>query len=318
MSTITAQVQQVLAGAIADYGHGSSRSLQSREGRIGPSDLGWCRQKATLMTRGVPQSDVKPINAAQIGTAIHLYVAEAFGAVKNDDWFIETPVTATFPNGAEISGTADLIMSDWNAVIDVKTVDGFEWIKREGTSQNHKFQRHTYAMGAIAAGMLDEEKPMYVGNLYIDRSGKEKEPLLLMEEFDYTLTDQITSWIDDVIYAAKQGEDASRDIPAPVCAQICEHFTVCRGNLPVEEGGEQIEDPMRLAAIRMFDEGRDLEKRGSQMKKEAGAILVDTNGVGNVDGVLFQVRNVWVNPTRVDAFDKKGYNRLDVKRVKTS
>jgi hypothetical protein len=316
MSDPTAQMQQVLAGAISDFGHGSARTLQSKEGRIGPSDLGWCRMKATLMTRGVPQSDVKPINSAQIGTAIHAYVAEAFGAVKNDDWHIEVPVTATFPNGAEISGTADLIMSDWNACIDVKTVDGFEWVKREGTSQNHKFQRHTYTLGGIAAGLLDDSKPLYVGNLYIDRSGKEKEPLLLIEEFDPSLTDQISSWIDDVIYAAKNGEDASRDIPAPVCAQICEHFTTCRGNLPIEEGGESISDEMRISAIKMFDDGRELAKRGEQMKKEAGAILVDTNGIAVIDGITWQVRNVWVNPTRVDAFEKRGYNRLDVKSLK--
>jgi hypothetical protein len=312
----TTNMQRVLADAIDSYGRGSTRTLQSRAGIMGPSDIGFCRQKAALMTRGVAQTDVTPINSAQIGTAIHEYVAKAFEAANPDNWLIEQPVTAKLPSGAEISGTADLILTDWNAVIDVKTVDGFEWIKREGTSQNHKYQRHLYAMGAIAAGHVEDNGTLLVGNLYIDRSGKEKEPLLLAEPFDPTLTDQIDSWIGDVIYAVKQGEDASRDIPAPVCEKICEFYTVCRGNLPVEDGGEQIEDDMRINAVRMFEDGRQMAKLGEQMKKEAGAILIDTNGIAVVDGVRWQVRNTYVNPTRVEAFEKKGFNRLDVRKMK--
>lgn len=309
-------IQRALSLAISDYGRNSPRTLQSREGRIGPSDIGFCRQKAVLMTRGVEQTDEKPIAAAQIGTAIHAYVAQAFEWANPDNWIVESPVTATLPNGVEISGTADLILTDWNALIDVKTVDGFEWIKREGVSQNHRYQRHLYAIGAVQAGHLRDDDTLLVGNLYIDRSGKESNPLLLIEPFDPTLTDEVVSWIDDVIYAARNNEDASRDIPAPICERICEWYTACRGNLPTEEGGEFISDPQRIAAIAMFDEGRSLEKMGAQMKKEAGAILIDTNGIANIDGVKWQVRNTYVNPTTVQAFEKAGYNRLDVRRMK--
>ena len=312
----TVSMQQVLADAIADFGRNAPRSVQSREGRIGPSDVGFCRQKAALMTRGVEQTDEKPIAAAQIGTAIHAYVAQAFEWANPDNWIVERPVTATLPNGVEISGTADLILTDWNALIDVKTVDGFEWVKREGTSQNHKFQRHLYALGAIEAGLLRDDDTLLVGNLYIDRSGKESVPLLLTEPFDPTLTSEVVSWIDDVIYAVKHNEDASRDIPAPICEKICEWYTVCRGNLPTEEGGEIIDDDTRITAIKMFDEGRALEKMGVQMKKEAGAVLVDSNGIATIDGVRWQVRNTYVNPTTVQAFEKAGYNRLDVRKMK--
>jgi hypothetical protein len=295
------------------------RSRQSREGVLGPSDIGFCRQKAALTTQGVERTDETPIVAAQIGTAIHRYVAEAFKAANPDNWFVdEVRVTATLPSGVTISGTPDLIMQDWNAVIDVKTVDGFSWIKREGTSQNHKMQRHLYALGAAQAGLLDEDKPMFVGNLYIDRSGKEKEPLLVIEDYDPSLTAEIDSWVGDVIYAVQHGEDASRDIPSPICEQICEFFTVCRGNLPVEEGGEMIEDLERIAAIRMFVDGRELEKEGAQMKKEAGALLYDTNGTANVDGVAYNVRNTYVTPTTVQSFEKQGYNRIDVRKARVS
>jgi hypothetical protein len=314
MSIDTATLQKVLADAIDEFGRRAPRTLQSKAGIMGPSDLGFCRQKAALMTRGVEQTDDTPINSAQIGTAIHTYLAEAFEWANPDNWLVERKVTARFPSGAEISGTADLIMTDWNAVIDAKTVDGFEWVRREGTSLNHKYQRHTYAMGAIAEGLLDEDKPVYVGNLYIDRSGKEKEPLLIIEEFDPTMTIEIDSWIGDVIYAVQNNEDTSRDIPAPVCEKICEFYTVCRGDLPVEDGGENIDDEMRINAVRMFVDGRDLEKTGAQMKKEAGAILIDTNGVAVVDGQRYTVRNTYVNPTTVQAFEKNGYNRIDIRK----
>jgi len=313
MSTIE-DMRRALADAIDQFGRSSDRSAQSRAGIMGPSDIGFCRNKAALMTRGIEQTDETPINSAQIGTAIHSYLAEAFEWANPDNWLVERKVTALFPSGAEISGTADLIMLDWNAVIDAKTVDGFEWVKREGSSLNHKYQRHTYALGAIQEGLLDESKPILVGNLYIDRSGKEKQPLLIIEEFDPTMTVEIDSWIGDVIYAVENNEDAMRDIPAPVCEKICEFYTACRGDLPVGDGGDVIEDPMRIDAVRMFVEGRDLEKQGQQMKKEAGAILIDSNGVAVVDGNRYTVRNTFINPTTVQAFEKAGYNRIDVRK----
>lgn len=302
----------LVAAAIKAYSDGSSRSLQSAAGIIGPSDLGFCRQKATLMTRGVEQSDSKPTAAAQIGTAIHTYAGEALRAMF-PHWIVDDhKVTATFPSGAQVSGTPDIIAPDYNALIDIKTVDGFAWVKREGTSLNHRYQRHTYALGAIQEGLLDDSKPLFVGNLYIDRSGKEPEPLLLIEPFDPSLTDEIDSWIGDVIYAAKHGEDASRDIPSPVCEKICEYFTVCRGGLEVHEGGEFIEDPDLKAAIRMYVEGRDMEKEGSKLKREASTRLAGVNGS---DGE-WQVRWVSVAPTTVQAFEKQGFDRLDVRKMR--
>lgn len=308
----------LMAAAIKGYGEGSERSAQSAAGILGPSDLGFCRQKAALMTRGVEPSDSVSIAAAQIGTAVHTYVGTALRSYF-PGWIIdERRVTATFPSGAEVSGTPDVIAPDWNAIVDVKTVDGFEWVRREGTSQAHKYQRATYALGAIQEGLLDGSKTVYVGNLYIDRSGKEKEPLFVIEEFDWTLIDEIDSWIADVQYAVMNREDASRDIPAPICERICDRFTVCRGNLPVEDGGESITDPERVAALTMYVEARDLEKAAGQQKREAQAILAGTNGIGMVDGKAFQVRWTHINETEIAASVRGSYDRMDVRAVKTS
>ena len=304
-------LQQRLAQAIHDYSYADPRSKQSRDGILGPSDLGFCRQKAVLTTREVQQTDKTNEAAARIGTAIHRYVAQAF-AQANQGWIADSEkVTATFPSGVAISGTPDLICPSENAIIDVKTVDGFEWVKRNGTSLNHKYQRHAYALGAMQAGLLDGSRTVYVGNMYIDRSGKEPEPFFIIEEFDPSLTGEVDSWIGDVIYAVKNGEDASRDIPAAVCEKICPFFTACRGGLPVDEGS-LIDSPELVAAVDMYVDARDLEKRAKQMKDEASAVLAGTNGSTGT----WQVRWVEIPPTVVERFEKRGYTRLDIRKAR--
>lgn len=291
----------------------SARSEQSRQGVMGPSDLGFCRQKAALMTRGVGQTDSNDKWSAAVGIAIHNYV-EGVLHKAFPDWILgsvnERKVTAVFPCGAEISGTPDIIIPEHQIIIDIKTVDGLATVKREGASQSHKFQRHTYAMGAVHDGIFDPTKPVCVGNLYFDRSGKESEPYLILEEFDPSLTDQIDSWITDVIYAVKNSEDAMRDLPSPICERICEYFTVCRGDMPMTEGAEFITDAMLLSAVDQYNEGKDLAKMGKQLKDEAAATLAGVNGTTG----KWTVRWTQVNPTRVESFEKQGYLRLDIRR----
>ena len=305
----------LISAAIRAYSDSSDRSIQSDRGVLGPSDIGFCRQKAVLMTRGVAPTDSTPIMPAAIGTAIHNYVE---AAVKEmfPDWLVgsidKIRVTATLPSGAEISGHPDIVIPADNTLLDLKTKDGLEWAKREGASQSNKFQRHLYVLGCIEAGLLDDSKPIYVGNAFLDRSGKEELVITDTAEWDPTLTNEIDAWVTDVIYAVKNKEDASRDIPSAVCERICSHFTACRGGLEVHEGGEQITDDTLVSAIRMYVEGRDMAKTAEQMKKEASSVLYGVNGS---DGT-WQVRWVEVQPTRVEAFDKQGYTRLDIRKVR--
>ena len=301
--------------AIVSFMNNSERSIQASEGRLGPSDIGFCRQKAALMVRGVAATDVTPKWAAAVGTSIHNYVEEA---IKQSfpEWILgsidDLSVTATLPSGAQISGHPDIVIPNANTVLDIKTVDGFAWVKREGTSQNHKYQRHLYAMGCIEAGLFDKTKPVYVGNIYFDRSGKEPKPIVFVEEMDPMLTDEIDSWVQDVIYAVKHNEDASRDIPAAICERICQHFTACRGSLETFEGGELIIDTTLVSAVDMYTEARNMEKTAKQMKTEASAMLAGVNGSTG----QWQVRWVEVQPSRVESFDKQGYSRLDIRKAR--
>lgn len=308
------KIQGLIAGALKAHMDGSSRSKQAADGILGPSDIGFCRQKASLMTRGIAATDDPPKWAAAVGTALHNYI-EAAVKEAHPDWLVGSidgiRVTATLPSGAEISGHPDIVVKSANAVLDIKTVDGFQWVKREGTSLQHKYQRHLYAMGLIQAGILDGAQTVLVGNIYFDRSGKEPEPLVLVEDMDPTLTPEIDSWVQDVIYSVNHGEDASRDVPAAVCERICSHFTVCRGSLETQEG-EFIDNPELLSAVDMYVQGRDMKKEGEAMQKAAQALLDGVNGSTGT----YQVRWVDVQPTTVESFEKSGYRRMDVRKVR--
>lgn len=315
MSERAEKIKELITASLSEYMDRSPRSVQSAEGILGPSDIGFCRQKAALMVREIPQTDNPPKWAAAVGTALHNYI-EAAVKKAHPDWLCGSidniRVTATLPSGASISGHPDIVVESANAVLDIKTVDGFEWIKRSGTSQQHKYQRHLYALGLIESGILDSSKTVLVGNIYFDRSGKEPEPMVLVEEMDATLTAEIDSWIQDVIYAVKNNEDASRDVPAAVCERICSHFTACRGELGVENDSILIEDIELVSAVNMYVDAREMSKQAEQMKKEAQSRLFGVNGSTGE----YQVRWVEVAPTKVESFEKTGYSRMDIRKVR--
>jgi len=306
----------LISAAIRSYSDSSDRSVQSDNGILGPSDIGFCRQKAVLMTRGVAATDSTPIMPAAIGTAIHNYTEAAIKEMF-PTWLVgsidKIRVTAVLPSGAEISGHPDIIIPEDNVLLDLKTKDGLTWAKREGASQSNKFQRHLYVLGAISSGLLDKTRPIYVGNAFLDRSGKEELLITDVAEYDPTLTDEIDAWVTDVIYAVKNKEDASRDLPSAVCERICSHFTACRGGMQMNDGGEQIDNPELVAAINMYVEARDMAKEADQMKKEASAILHGVNGATN----SWQVRWVDIQPSTVESFEKQGYSRLDIRKVRS-
>jgi len=304
-------IAQTIADDLRLFETASERSQQSRLGILGPSDIGFCRQKAALVTRGIDPTDEKKMWAAQVGTAIHNYV-EAVLKQRHPDWILgsidKLHVTATLPSGAAIGGHPDIVIPELNAVIDIKTVDGFEWVRRQGTSDSHKYQRWLYALGCIQEGVLDGTKTVWVGNLYFDRSGKEQNPLIHLEEFTYDLDHEIDSWIHDVQYAVMHDEDAMRDITSSVCAQICEFFTVCRGNLPVHEGQEFTEDPTIKGGIQLGVEAQQMEKRAKAMRAEAKQILKGFNGT---DGE-YQVRWTETAATFIEGYTRSGSVKMEI------
>jgi len=321
MSQDVIEMEQVIAdmvtAAVKAGIENDPRTQQSRAGRIGPSDIGFCRQKVALMTKGVSPTDATDPWAAGVGSAVHAYIERYLRAAYAPEWLVDdTRVEATLPRtGSVIGGKPDLILKDFNAIIDAKTVDGLKTVQTYGPSLSHRYQRHLYAMGAIDAGLLDPNRQVYVGNLYIDisRGGspEDSKTWVTIEPFDDALTDEIDSWVEDTIYAVRYDEDASRDVAAPVCERFCEFFTACRGALPMRES-EPLDDPEIKQAIQMYVSGRTMERDGKQMKDEASAVLKGLNGS---DGE-WQVRTVEIGAADVPGFTRKASTRLDVRRVR--
>lgn len=288
-----------------------SRSTRSTQSRVGASEVGWCRQQMALKIGEVPKSDSRKMWAAYIGTAIHDSVFADLRPIF-PDWIIESEeVTATLPSGVEIVGHPDIIVPEWNMVIDLKTKDGLESVRRYGGNQSNRWQVWLYAKGAMQAGLLDPDKPVYCALAYLDRSGKSDEVYVTTEEFDPTLESEINEWLNDVIYAVQHREDAHRDIAAPVCERICEYFTVCRGSLPVGEN-EIIDSPEIRQAVEQFVTARDEEKTAKRLKDEARTVLTGLNGVAGG----YQIRTTEIPESDVPGFTRAASTRLDVRKVR--
>lgn len=307
-------VATIIQTAIKAKSDSTPRTQRSHAGIIGPSDVGFCRQKAVLMTLGTPQSDTKPSWAADVGTAVHWWVEDAL-ATAFPGWLCGDRsvgrVTATLSNGVEITGTPDVVVPEWNAVLDIKTKAGLETAMRYGDTEAYRFQRWIYALALTQAGILDPTKPVYVGNVYLDRSGTEETPYVTLAEWDDETGASVVAWLDDVLYAVVHQEDASRDVAAPVCEKICEYFTVCRGQLPVAEQ-EFITDDETRQAIRMYVEGRDLAKKAKQMQEEAKATL---SGINGSDGE-WQVRWSFQGESEVPGYTRAPSMKIDVRRAR--
>ena len=136
-------------------------------------------------------------------------------------------------------------------------------------------------------------------------------PFCEVQPLDPMLDDEITQWIEDVKYAVQHDEDASRDVPAPICAMICEFYSVCRGGLPASES-DLYTDPDIIEATRMYVEGREMATEGEKQRKAAAKMLTGLNGVA--DG--FQIRTTHVNETDVPGFFRRGYDKVEVVPVK--
>lgn len=324
MSDIETQVTDLIVEGLTRYDDNRERSVQSREGGLGMSDLGFCRQKATLQLRGT-QADERvfgeggievPNWAANVGSAIHNWLDEAF---RDDDAVVlgseYGPVSAEFPSSRTVvSGHFDLAIPSLNLLLDAKTKNRLEPARREGVTQNNVYQRHAYAMGAVAAGLLRDDGTLKVGNLFLDRSGKDKRPWVQITDFDPTLTHEIDQWLEDVVYAWQHNEDASRDVPATMCPYFCEFFDTCRGGV-LEDTHDPtlITDPDQIRAVQMYLEGQDLARRAKDLQGIAKPILAGANGRAVLEDVDVQVR--WTH-VQASEFTRSAYDQINVKRMK--
>lgn len=258
--------------ALIDHENARPRSQQVR---LGPSEIGGCREYMRNVMVGTPMQDngrVWPV-AAVVGTLLgsHLesVLATAMGART------EVSVTTKLPNGLKVSGHADIVLVEDNAVVDAKSKDGFATIRREGPSLENLIQVSVYALGLVQMGILQPGCTAHL--IYVDRSGNEQ--TLVEVEMDWeTIQEHVNravTRVTEVIEAQEhidQGEvEFARDLRDKVPTFCYSEKVLCPFRDACWKGSEWvppefIEDPDILHVISEFIQARDEEKESGQRK----------------------------------------------------
>lgn len=289
----------------------SDRSMQSRQFKVGISDLGFCSERVRRMLDNQVPGD-KDMLPAWIGTALGDHAEQAVMAMwPHAHRQVEVTVRLIGERGTyNVTGHPDLIVDD--KLVDIKTGRGLGLPRRSGPSQQQQFQRHCYAVGAWNAGYfgdlpLEEVK---VANVWIDRAADERELYVQMEAFDPGVVEQAGWWLDDVIYAYIHQEEARKEPPREMCFKVCGFAPECRGADIRDEQGLITDDGI-LTAVDMYREGLDLVKEGEKLKDQAKAHLTEVNGSTGEYAVSW----THVNGGEV-SYTRGAYERLNIRRTK--
>jgi hypothetical protein len=330
MNLLERDMADAVYQSMQNAANGTERSAQQQDFRLGISNLGHCRQYAALMTKQVPFSDERDKTAAFIGTVLGAAIEKQM-KIDHPDWLFQHEVDLVLPNGAAVPGhldvcipaTAGATMEELEAaaeegydgppmfpqgIWDLKSKDQLDAIQRQGVNQQQRWQKHGYAKGMIDLGYLDASQPIWLGNVFFDRSGSTDHCFAIGEWYDPAVIDDINEWVNDVTYAVINNEDAPRDKERDFCMEWCEYASVCRGTDTDVQG--LITDDEYVTAVRMYVEGRDLESEGKRLKDSAKKVI--NNRSGSTGEYL--VRCTWINPTFIEGFERAGSYRIDVRK----
>ena len=190
ISTPGQQLGQQLRELIVQAGTWSPRSKQVV---IGPSEMGHeCTRRLAykLLDWDKPNDTGSSSWAAQVGTAIHTYLAEVFAKIEGYE--VEQRVNIR----GNLSGTVDLYDSVRGVVIDWKTV-GFNQLKErrsDGATHQQKVQIQLYGYGKAQAGATVNK----VGLVYLPTSGALDDLHVELFDYDESVALKALSRIDDL------------------------------------------------------------------------------------------------------------------------
>lgn len=270
--------------ALKDFETAKPRNQQVR---LGPSELGGCREYVRNVMIGTPMqgSDVWP-TAAVVGTLLgsHLEVVaeEYMGATT------EVPVTTTLPNGLKVSGHADIVLIEENACVDAKSKDKLHSVMREGASLENLIQISVYTVGLVQAGILNEGATAHL--IYVDRSGDQQ----FIHEVELTW-EQIIGYVDQCVDRLNEVVEVQnyidagdtqyartlRDKTPPFCYSpkvMCPFRDVCwEGSEWVPR--EEITDEETIENVALYAQARDEMTALTALKTEYREKLIGVSGL---------------------------------------
>lgn len=332
--------------AIQNAANGTDRSGQAREFRLGMSNIGHCQQAAVFMVKQTPISDERTKNAAFFGTIAGDAIEKQM-KIDHPGWLFQEEGIFSIPSGGELGCHIDIVVPDAEAVSveefmenaheraaaelrielgeegvivpdpvyvqgvwDLKSKDKLDIVKKYGPSTQQKYQVSGYVSAMIDKGVLDGTKPIWITDVYFDRSGSQDEAYSFGWFYDPAILAEIDEWIHDVKYAVITNGEARKDKAREWCWSYCEYATLCRGNDTDAEG--LITDPEILTAIEVYREAADAE-RDAKKRKDTAKLHIPLEVKGSTG--THNARWVYRNPTEVKAGMRAGYWMLDVKPI---
>jgi hypothetical protein len=286
----------------------SARSIYGQTG-LGVSDIGHCREHSRRKLLDFPRDDNgrQYDLAALVGTAVGTQLELEYLTHVNPRAKIQRKVVVKFEvtiNGVpwvlHIPGHPDVIDSENDRLIDWKTADG---LTSNMSTDQQRFQVSLYADACIKMGWLTPQCTLAL--VHIDRSGRNPEPLVDEWVFEPVLVQEAYEWLNDVLYAISNGEEASRDMPRTWCWSVCEYATACRGSDSTVEG--LIENQFVIDAIEFYKDAAARAKKAEEDKKAAAATLQDIEG-RTADWTV-KWTPIGGGPV---AYERKPYLRLDI------
>lgn len=271
----------------------SERSAHGDAGGIGASNFGCREEMRRILTRS-ERTDSPDKTAAIVGSYIDGGV-KAARVAANPALLVDAELTVTlYPRNAGKEGYKfpvhpDEIDRDEPSVTDLKTKNGLEAIRRGLADEQYRFQRHLQYLAAYQAGLVPAEG--IARNVFLDRSGSDARVHVEQEPFSMQVIEQATEWLDDVLYAVRHGEEASKDRPRIWCEDYCPFFTSCRvGEIEVE----QITDPRLAAMVDTLGEARSRAKTDKQLIEE---LVKGDRPLAGLTGRTerFQIVSKWIN-----------------------
>jgi hypothetical protein len=297
--------------AVRLHSMNSARSAQSAARLIGPSEIGGCRAYLARVVADVPFDDMSHDVKwpAFIGTALGAAIEDAMRQEYPDEILTQVPIEATFPSGLKIAGNADVVRKNIG-VVDFKSVDGLEAVRRSGPTFKQLAQIQTYLLGLIQGGHLPPDATWAL--VYVDRSGRDATPVVYEGPLNMEIIEQIDARLEDVMYAVEYDLDsAPRDEPFDWCMKVCPMFRSCRGKDEHQVAGLITSEDV-ITAAKLYGEGQQLKKTGERLMDETKQIL------RGISGSTGEVEISWTNvpETTIQSFVRAGYQRLTLKPVK--
>jgi len=203
-------------------------SPRSKQIAIGPSEIGHeCSRRLAykLLDWEKPNEQSSGSWAAQVGTAIHAYLAEVFQ--KLEGYEVEQKVQIR----ANLSGTIDLYDSIRGIVLDWKTV-GYTNLKERkssGATQQQIVQIQLYGYGKVQSGATVNK----VGLVYFPTSGSLDEMHIELFDYDESIALKALSRIDDLYSLLSQVDvEANPEMLTLIPAEASRMCNYCPYFLP--------------------------------------------------------------------------------------